>query len=177
MNRMMLWLLGIVIFTSGWAFAQEGGRLTLVPDQLIAQISARGAKSVLNELYKDESGWNQLINHISDGSEEWLLVAVTLWPGSDAGPASELHDAVGGALTNNPENVFRIATPAFSLSDICGGRSDPLATYELSVQELDRMIRKVKAINKPALTGSRDACMAELEASRGHLKRFFGADK
>jgi len=145
------------------------------PVTLNSQVTARGPKSIVNELYKSDATWAYLMKQISTGEKAWLEVAVSLRPGSDAGTTSMLEEAVSFALLNNPENVLRFAFPTYKLPNVCGGRADPLSTYELSMSEIKRQIKSVQSVKDAQLVSLRDICLAELEASKVHLNSFFGS--
>ena len=144
------------------------------PAMLNSQVKARGAKTIVNELYKSEVSWTQLMKQISSGEKPWLKVAVALRPGSDAGATSMLEEAVGLALLRKPANVLLIAIPTYEVQIVCGGRVDPLPTYELSMSELEKQIKSVQGVKEPQLQILRDSCLSELETSKVHLRRFFG---
>lgn len=143
------------------------------PANLVSQISASGPKSIINDLYKNEATWAYLMRQIKTGEKGWLEVAVTLEPGSDAGTASMLNEAVSLALLTNPENVLRFAVPTYELPMVCGGRADPLPTYKLALSELEDQIQSVKSVKDSSLSSLRDTCLDKLEASKEHLCRFF----
>jgi len=146
----------------------------ITPESINIQISEHGPMYVVNEIYKNQSSWAYLTAQISTGEKNWLEVAVSLRPGSDAGATSMLREAVSLALINNPENVFRIAVPAYELPLICSGRTDPLPSYEQTIAELEQQFEKVKTVNDGSLLRLRDECLNELEMSKPHLLKFFG---
>jgi hypothetical protein len=141
--------------------------------QIVSEIARRGPRTVVEELYEHRSDWDYVLSKVKGGEEAWLRVAVALHPGTDAGSSSMLREAVGLALLTAPEFVLRLAIPAFSLSDVCGGRPDPLPTYSAAVAELERQIVSVAAVDSGAVAKTRDRCLDELKASRANLKRFF----
>ncbi len=143
------------------------------PSAILARISERGVWFVVGELYDHPDDWEYVLGNIQKGNEVWLRVAVRLQPGTDAGPASMLCEAVSVALIHAPERVLRLAVPTFRLEEICGGRPDPLPTYPLAADELERQIKSVANVKDADLIERRDRCLRELEESRVHLKRFF----
>jgi hypothetical protein len=78
------------------------------------------------------------------------------------------------ALAANPAVVLSKAEPEFDLSSLCGGRTDPLRTFEAASSELDLTIRAVEGVQSPELTSRKRACLSDLRESRASLKRFFG---
>ena len=143
------------------------------PVNINSQVKAHGAKKIVDELYKSNASWTHLMKQISTGEKAWLEVAVALRPGADAGAASMLEESVGLALLSNPANVLVFAIPTYKLQIVCGGRADPLPTYELSISEIEQQIKSVQAVKDPQLLTLRDSCLAELETSKVHLRRFF----
>lgn len=146
------------------------------PAAILRDVSAHGAATVVRELYDHRARWDGVLRHVELGEEAWLRVAIALRPGTDAGSASELHDSVVAALAVAPANVLRVAVPEFPLSDLCGGRHDPLATYDAAVNEVGKMMAAVAAIESAQLSKRRDECLSTLKAARADLKRFFARE-
>ena len=72
-----------------------------------------------------------------------------------------------------PENVLRITIPSFRLEVVCGGRQDPLPTYEEASSELERQVAAVKQMQNEEVTPMRNRCLEQLDKARTNLKRFF----
>ena len=143
------------------------------PGRVQEQVTTRGADDVVRELYAQPERWASVLNHIETGDPEWIAAALVLRPGSDAGSTSMLNDSMFAALEKAPEIVITYAFPTFDLASVCGGRIDPLPTYEQGVRELEVTLAAVSRIQDPVLESRKRACLAQLEESRSHLKRFF----
>ena len=149
------------------------------PQAIIHEVSSRGAREVVLELYHDEDIWYALLRNIATGSELWLKAAVALRSGSDAGASEMLNLAVGEALEHAPENVLRIAPKVFLLRSICGGPDvdDPrYDSYELSMNAINLRMNRVAAITDPELEHLRDQCIKYLEKSKKGIARFYGVN-
>jgi hypothetical protein len=147
------------------------------PELIIGEVQSRGARIIVWELYDDDKTWLSVLQKIASGDESWLRVANALRAGTDAGASEMLTLAVGEALEHNPKNVFRIASEAFGVSDICGGpdvddvRYD---SYELSMKAINLRIAKVAAVKDPSLEQISKECIHYLEASKKGISDFYG---
>lgn len=149
------------------------------PEIMLARIKKEGAAAVIKSLWGIPAKWNELTDKVATGNAAWVDVAVALGPGSDAGSTSELEDALFVALGQNAEYVLRVLPPEeyhgnpLALSDICGGRTDPLGTYAESIAEQKRIEAAVKNVSDKALASRRRRCLTELSSGETDLKRFF----
>lgn len=150
------------------------------PNSILADVSKRGARIVASELYADPAMWNSVLRSIATGSKLWLKVAVVLHSGADAAISEMLSLAVGEALENAPENVFRFALPEFQLKTICGGpdvddkRYD---SYERAIAAIKRRQNKTSALVYPELKKLGRQCIQELEKSKAGVAKFYGINK
>jgi hypothetical protein len=100
--------------------------------------------------------------------------------GSDAGATEELQDALFVALGQNPAYVLKVLPMAESagipltLSSVCGGRSDPLRTYDDAISEERQVEAAVEGVSVKALESNKRHCLSILKAGEADLKRFFG---
>lgn len=155
--------------------AAEAASAAWKDPRALADLARRGnAKSVVASVYSNQEAWSYVIEHVASGDPPWIAAAKALHRGSDAGTSSELRDAMFQALAANPAVVLSDAEPEFDLSSLCGGRSDPLGTFEAASSELDLTIRAVEALQSRELTSRKRACLSDLRESRANLKRFFG---
>jgi len=142
--------------------------------QALADLASRGnPKSVVESIYSNQSAWSHVVDHIASGNPSWVRAAKALQRGSDAGSSSELRDAMFRALAANPESVLASAEPEFELSRLCGGRTDPLATFEAAAAEYDSTIRAVEAVKSHELSSRRKMCLLRLREGRAGLSGFF----
>jgi hypothetical protein len=146
------------------ACAAQSGE-TLAPSSLLAMINEKGARAVIDSLW-GTTRWDTMIKGVASGDEAWLKVAVELAPGSDAGSASELRDAVAWALPHAPARVIAVAEQSELFRDSCSGppvdfpSDDPKAYFGAAISA-------VQKVTDPALKAARQACLTKLRlASR-----------
>jgi hypothetical protein len=146
-----------------------------VPRSLLAEVRARGARAVVEELWEDGGGWSEFTQGVASGAAEWLEVAVALAPGTDAGATSELLVALFLALEPAPERTFRLFYPSsrvqaqlgseFSLANVCGGGHvyidfEPLEALRL----IEARVAAVQDVPSD-LAVPRESCLRGLEQS------------
>ena len=113
-----------------------GAASTEQPSALLAQIHAQGAKAVVGRLAAgDGEGLDQVLGQVAAGARPWLHVGLALKPGADAGSGEALSASMAAALLNNPEDVLRLAVPAFGENTICSvpliePSPDQVASYQ-----------------------------------------------
>ena len=156
------------MFAVSTPFAQE------TPTMLMEQVRKMGPRCVVSNLWDKHGEWDRVMNGIASGQESWVELAIALYPGSDAGAATDLHDAMFQALGQNPTYVLRTAEPIYPVADLCAGRSDPLSTYKDAITEQEQTIIAVKTVKSEDLQPKKETCLSKLEEGKGHLKRFFG---
>lgn len=150
------------------------------PKAILAEVSKRGARTIVSELYDHPTGWNFVLKHIATGTKTWLKVAVALHPGSDAGASEMLDLSVGEALEKAPANVFSVILPEFQLQSICSGPDVDDArynSYELAIKAIDRRQKRISAITDPKLKNVSNKCIQLLEVSKSGIARFYGKVK
>jgi hypothetical protein len=141
------------------AYAAHSGE-ALAPSNLHALIKEKGARAVIDSLW-GTAKWDSMIKGVASGDEVWLKVAVELAPGSDAGSASELRDAVAWALPRAPARVIAVAEQSELFRDSCSGppvdfpSDDPKAYFGAA-------IAAVQEIADPALAAAKQACLTKL---------------
>lgn len=142
------------------------------PHSLLREVSKSGATDVVRSLYLDRRKWGFVVHRIASGEKPWVDVGITLLAGSDAGPSSEIHDALFEALAKNPSVVLTATEPALS-GELCGGRSDPLATYDAAMHELLKIQRAVSRVSEVRLRVLKQLCLRNLDENKEQLRRFF----
>ena len=149
------------------------------PQAIIDEVSSRGAREVVLELYNDDDTGYALLRNIATGSELWLKAAAALRSGSDAGASEMLDLAVGEALEHAPANVLRITPKVSWLRSVCAGpdvddrRYD---SYELSMNAINLRLKLVAAITDPKLQHLCDQCIRYLEESKKGIANFYGVN-
>ena len=125
------------------------------PAQIIQMINDKGARSVVAELYANDSGesewWNHVIPEISKGTQAWLAVASALEPGVDASTAEDLKAALSEAIPHNPEGVLAILKddkPLLTVEQICAFANFPETEAESNKLVVDS-IREMFKIKSP----------------------------
>jgi len=146
----------------------------LVPATIREQVVTRGARDALSEISSDPKQWAYVLSQIETGNADWVGAAIVLRPASDGGAASELDDSMFVALRRAPETVLLQAIPVFSLTVVCGGRGDPLPSFEQAIDEVDTTEAAVSSVERPSLADKRRECLSALRQSREHLRRFLG---
>ena len=143
-------------------------------------LKVKSPRKVVSSLYNDREKWNILLRNIVSGDIEWLKIAVSLHKGSDAHASESLCLATGEALEHNPENVFKLTLDGFRIYEICSGidvddiRYD---LYELSIEGINKRIKKVSAIKDKNLQDKCNECLRYLSEDKKHVARFYQVDK
>lgn len=86
-----------LITHAGFVFAQN-----LAPEEILLSIKVKGPKAVVDELWGSEAKTKNLLAGVRSANKQWLEVAKVLAPGTDAGSAEDLDDALSIALLNAP---------------------------------------------------------------------------
>lgn len=87
-----------------FAVANAGPRLT--PGEVIAKVNAQGAKETVREIWQSQTTAQAFLAGVSSAQKEWLAAAKAIRPGTDAGPAEELNDALAEALLKSPYDLL-----------------------------------------------------------------------
>lgn len=179
-----LWILLIGLFgfvlcfitiPSSLADAQEENYYKK-PKTIIDEVSKRGSRMIVSELYDHPTKWNFVLRHIATGNKMWLRVAVSLHPGSDAGASEMLTLAVGEALEKAPVNVFSVALPTLQLESICSGPDiDDVRynSYDLSIKAIEKRQERISAITEPKFKDVSTKCIQLLEESKSDIAKFY----
>lgn len=102
---------------------------TLSASEIQKSIDHDGAKKVLwDDLANDEARWDSFGDCVETGQKAWLQIAVEFAPYQDTIVGETLPIFLGRALSNNAENILRIAVPAFDMEKFCDatGFEDPI---------------------------------------------------
>lgn len=174
---MVIWL-----FTLCTACSASSPNTAIAPAELISEIQKVGATKVIRR-YWGHPEWRNLVGNVASGERDWIDVALALIPASDAGSASELHDALFRALRKNPEYILRSLAigkapdgRSFSISDICDGRMDPLPAYENARKELEETRISLGKIQGEELQKKKGICMESLFSAGNNLKKYYEID-
>lgn len=143
------------------------------PAVLLQDIDARGASTVLLEVYEDEPRWEQVLAGVSSGTRGWLAVAERLKRVARE-QAEELTVALSRALEKEPANALSVMGEVFDADDVCSlntleqslGRD-----YTAALRTVERRERAVARVRDPALREPRDECLAFLRELKREVVR------
>ncbi|MCE1392879.1 hypothetical protein L8P91_08620 [Enterobacter bugandensis] len=142
--------------------------------QIIQMINDKGARSVVAELYANDSGesewWNHVIPEIGKGTQAWLAVASALEPGVDASTAEDLKASLSESIPHNPEGVLAILNddkPLLTIEQVCAFANFPETEAESNKLYVDS-IREMFKVKSPK--GKR--CLAVMIANLEHSVPF-----
>jgi len=155
----------------------DSARYSGSADAIIKEIEARGAEIVAFEITQNPSEWREILESVARGGDDWLDAALALNPGTSGNATDELTVAVRRALVQAPGRVLSRARAGYCIRCLCDvpdTRDARYATFLLAEAERVRRIAAVKTVEDGALSGARDACLAEFERGRDKLKRIFG---
>ena len=167
--RLMLWSL---LSCATAPPSVEGVPLSNADAQnLMGEVKENGARNSVLRLRRDRHEWNHVMEHIAMGQREWIDLAVSLKPGSDAAEGRELRNAMFRALRRNPSYVLERAQPEYPLAVLCLGRADPLPSHREAAAELKAVQRALQKVRSESLRAKREFCLATLEEGRASLQR------
>ncbi|HQS59818.1 MAG: hypothetical protein B7Y56_15750 [Gallionellales bacterium 35-53-114] len=95
--RIILLLSVLLLFGHCYATEQE-----LTPDGVISAIKVKGARAVVDDLWRNYPKWKQFLDGVSSGHPKWLKAAYAISPGTDAGSSEDLGDALSRAFLKAP---------------------------------------------------------------------------
>ncbi len=131
---------------------------------LEVQIRANGAQATVRKLWATSPEWDILLRRIESGDSAWVKVAVALKPGSDAGSAETLKQAVSLSIQKAPEQFLSIAWPAFGQEACHDLQIEP--SPQQHVQFMDATRKALSSVSDDTLTSRRDACLEALQGNR-----------
>ncbi len=150
-------------------------------DSLLDAIATRGSAAVLEDLYERAPGlYTAVCDSIGRGSVRWLEVARRIQPGTDAGTAEDLEDALSFALERHPREVLRLLGASenapFPIAAVMGAwihRDCP--DLETARAVVERRIAAVSGVGDPALAPTRRLCLDALKRLKADLPNMFPA--
>jgi len=151
-------------------FAPAAHAATLSPSSLKDEIDKRGAKAVVDDLFRSGAWEAVVIAQIQAGSSPWINLAPLLSEGTDASTSEELGESLIYALPKAPEAVLSVldlsrASIPRAPDTVCsaaffeGDPTDPRGYKRAAIEA-------VSHVNTPALASAKRACLDELEAVR-----------
>lgn len=142
------------------------------PEAIIQKVSEKGSSKIVSELLTSENKWNYVIDKISTGESNWLKVAVTLRPGTDAGATEMIFGALGNALKFNPKEVLNLVSEKFTLKHICSWPvvgEPPCTEYSLCLKEIEERQKSVIAVSDKNLITLCKQCVDSLEKGKEEI--------
>jgi hypothetical protein len=141
--------------------------------ELLQRIEARGAQTVLVQVYDDDPQWQQILDGIASGSRGWLQVAERLKRVARE-QAEELTVAVGRALETEPANALAVLGGAFDADDVCSLNTLEQSLgpdYAVALRSVEKRERGVARVTTPALRARRDECLGFLRELKREVIR------
>ena len=149
------------LLISAAAFAAEWE-----PEAVIYEVRALGAPTFLGFI-SEEGGWERyeaLLAKIESQPEDWIDVAMLLWPYTDAGASTALQVTLARSIQRAPGSIL----DNLDIEDIRQACSVPL--IEPSAEEyygfIHRTKEAVEQLQSPPLQEKREACLQELEIAQ-----------
>jgi hypothetical protein len=132
----------------------------------LADVKAQGARTVVAALWSDNGRWNQVMANVGDGKPEWLEVAVALRPGTDAGAAETLDEAIFFALKTAPVAVLQLLKDGrFETSLVCSSNIGTDYTPTESRRFIGDRIKVLSGLSDAKILATRDQCLAGLRTA------------
>jgi len=162
----------------GWQVAFAASAATLRASDVLMEIEQRGARTAIRAFFENTEQWRKLLEGVSSGSPEWLMVAEKLSPVADAGAGEMLDIALFHALGSEPLPTLKLISRIRSVDTTCSSNflTDTVADQN-ALSMIDKRIGALKAIQDPALVTTRDLCIQGLEQARLDVLRIMAETK
>jgi hypothetical protein len=150
------------IFAAVIALFAAAAAAQLSPEGILRDIKLQGAKAVVDRLWND-GDWDRVMDRVDAGDARWIALVPQLAPGTDAGTAEDLPIALAFALPKNPGAVLALlGRDGFPADEVCGA-----PFIEDTVKDIPAYLRQAETavlrVRDPALSGAKQACLAELK--------------
>jgi hypothetical protein len=141
------------------------------PKEIISAAQAEGARQVIRQLFESNVWQTHVYPGISSGDSQWLEVAKTLRPATDAGASEEMDDALSLALLKRPYAVLPVLKRLWweKSADIChfGWDSEfPDMTVRSYINQLEQALGKASSKKNAEL---RKLCLKGINKTRKEL--------
>jgi hypothetical protein len=161
---------GLLIGVSAVCSAATPSIPSLHASSILTDVRTRGAHAVVASLWSDSSRWNQVMANIGRGRPEWLEVAVALHPGTDAGAAETLDEAVFFALRTAPTAVLKLLKEGrFETKFVCSSNVGEDYTTSESQRFIRERIKVLSGLTDAKTLATRDQCLAGLRSALADL--------
>ncbi len=141
----------------------------LTPSIVQTEIRDRGAKPVVDQLFKTEAWW-QVTRNIGAGKIDWIALAPDLAEGTDAATSETLGISLAEALPKSPNAVLAVldlvsAASPLRVGNVC---SAPFLDDTARHQKLYKAaaLHALSAVADPQLSTVKAACLDELAKIR-----------
>lgn len=158
---------GYLLFgMSGVSTAATLASSPLNASSILADVRARGTHAAVAALWSDDGRWNRVMTNIGSGRPEWLNVAVALRPGTDAGAAEMLDEAIFFALKTAPVAVLKLLKDGrFDTKFVCSSNVGIDYTPAESRRFIRERIRVLSSLSDAEVLATRNQCLAGLRAA------------
>lgn len=164
------YLIIVLISFSATAVGNNHARSSISASSIDVDIEAHGAKAVVAALWENNERWNEVITNIGHGSSEWLNIAVKLHPGTDAGSAELLDEAVFLALKPSPIAVLQLLRDQqFSIDFVCSSNIStdyPPDQARRFIRERIKILRDTSDVETDSV---RLQCISRLRAAMKYI--------
>jgi len=133
-----------------------------------------GPQELLEQLRQNPRRWNEGIVAIESGNADWVRAVLAIYPVTHEGERSELHDALFASMRTQAAMVLLNVPNEMDVESLCGGRDDPLATFELALAEQNAVETAVASPGTQISATQKSKCLSALRAGKTNLHRFFG---
>jgi hypothetical protein len=131
-------------------------------------IDEEGAQHFLRRLIKDidphspeEPNYDIVLEHVAEGSNEWLQVAAQIGPYTDAVFSQGIRVAIADALVVNPTGVLKMIGTEEHFDEACGYPF--VRQTETYMQRHKReAMAALNRVHQPALASRKEACRKQL---------------
>jgi hypothetical protein len=131
-----------------------------------AQLKEHAPKYVVSVLFLDQADpYDELMSHIDSGQSDWIALAPTLAPGTDAGATLMLMLSLAEALPKNPVAVLSVLAPdevAVAPESVCnaGFIETPKGGFLAYIRRAQSAVRRVKDVR---LAKRKSECLGFLQ--------------
>ena len=166
----------LVVFLAATLSTYQPASSVITPQRVERMIDSCGARRAVNKLTKQDLNdtktefgkFDAVLDGVSSGDPQWLMLVTKIYAGTDAGAAESLRIAVAEALPKNPAGVLRLilrvqperARLSWFRSS-CGYPMIEPTDKEMRTY-FKAAIPALQAVREPALQRAKKACLTVL---------------
>ena len=159
-------VVGLLVGMMAIAVAAAPSASSLNASSILADIRTNGAQPVVAALWSGDGRWNQVMVNIGSGRSDWLQVGVALRPGTDAGAAEELDEAIFLALGTAPVAVLKLLKDhQFKTKFVCSSNIGIDYTPTEARRFINERIKILSGLSNEKILATRDECLVGLRAA------------